>query len=144
MLLSIDGTFLVQILNFVAFWVLLNYLFIAPTRRAIEERQLLIATQHRQADDLRSQAAALQAQAASIIDEARRKTDEIMREAAARASAESHEIERRASEEAAAIVTLAHANVTAERDRAIAKQGPFVADLAKAMTQRALDLEGAA
>ena len=39
MLLSIDGTLLVQILNFVVFWVLLNFLFIAPTRRVIEERQ---------------------------------------------------------------------------------------------------------
>lgn len=141
MLLSIDGTFLVQILNFVAFWMLLNFLFIAPTRRAIEERQRVIATQRGQAAELLARVAAIEAQSAVVLDEARRKTDEIMREAAARASAEGHEIERRASEEAAAIVALAHANVASERAQAESKQAPFIAELARSMTRRALDLE---
>jgi F-type H+-transporting ATPase subunit b len=144
MLLSIDGTLLVQILNFVVFWVLLNYVFIAPTRKAIEERQRIIATQHREADDLRKQAAALQAQAAAIIDDARRRTAETMREAAARASVEVAEIERRAYEEAAATIARAQATVASELAQATAKQTPFVAELANSMVKRALDLEGAA
>src|ERR1700730_2838567 len=93
MLLSIDGTLLVQILNFVVFCVLLNFLFIAPTRRVIEERQRVIATQHREAEDLRKQAAALQEQADAIIDDARRRTAETMREAAVRASGRAREID---------------------------------------------------
>ena len=144
MLLSIDGTFLIQILNFVAFWVLLNWLFIAPTRRAIEERQRLIAGQYREAEDLRSRAAARRSQADSLIGESRLRTDEVMREAAARASAQTREIERKAAEEAAAAVALAHATVASERAQATEKQGPFVEELARAMTQRALGAEGAA
>lgn len=144
MLLSIDGTLLVQILNFVAFWVLLNFFFIAPTRKAIEERQRLVATQHREGDELRAQAAALRAQAAAILDEARRRTDEIMREAAARAAAETSAIEKRAAEEAAATVALAHASVASERAQASAKQAAFVSELARSMSQRALGIEGAA
>ena len=139
MLLSIDGTFLIQILNFVAFWVLLNVLFIAPTRRAIEERQQRISGTLRDADALRSQRVAIEAQAASILDDARKRTDEIMRTAAARASDEVRDIERRAAEDAAAAVALAHANVAAERSAAVEKQGPFITELAQAMTERALE-----
>ena len=144
MLLSIDGTFLVQILNFVVFWLLLNIVFIAPTRRAIEERLRLIATTQRESRELHERAAALQAEADALIDAARRRTDEIMREAAGRAAAESHDIERQASEEAAASVALAHAAVASERTRAAEKQGALIQELARAMVNRAVELEGAA
>lgn len=141
MLLSIDGTFLVQIVNFIAFWVLLNFLFIRPTRKAIEERLHLIATQQREAEELRVRAAALQAQADAILDGGRKKTDEIMRAAAASAAEESHRIERGAADEAAASVALAHATVASERTQATAKQAPFVKELARAMADRATGLE---
>jgi F-type H+-transporting ATPase subunit b len=144
MLLSIDGTFLVQILNFVVFWILLNIVFIAPTRRAIEERMRLIAATQREAREFQERAAALQAEADALIDAARRRTDEIMREAATRAAAESHDIERKASEEAAASVALAHAAVASERAHATEKQGPLVQELARAMVNRAVELEGVA
>ncbi len=141
MLLSFDGTLLVQILNFVVFWVLLNYLFIAPTRKAIEARQRFIAEQYAQADALAAQARDLQAQADATLDEARRTVDEAMRAAATQASDEVHAIERKASEEAAAAVTRAHATVEDERAQAISKQGPFVDELARTMAQRALSIE---
>jgi len=141
MLLSFDGTLLVQILNFVVFWVLLNYLFIGPTRRAIEARQRFIAEQYAQADALTAQARDAQAQADAILDEARRTVDEAMRAAATRASDEVHAIERKASEDATSTVTRAHATVADERSQAIAKQGPFVDELARSMAQRALSTE---
>ena len=144
MLLSIDGTFLIQILNFVVFWVLLNYLFIAPTRRAIEERQRYVSGQHKQGVELRARAAELRAQAAAIIDEARRRTGEIVREAAASAAAETNAIEKRSAEEAAARIALAHATVASEHSQASAKQSAFVTELAHTMSRRALDLNGAA
>jgi len=144
MLLTIDGTFIVQMLNFVVFGVLLNIVFIAPTRRAIEERMRIIAERQREARASREQAAALNAEAGALIDAARRRTDEIMREAAVRAAAESHDIERKASEEAAASVAHAHASVALERARATEKQGPLIEDLARAMVTRAVDMDGAA
>jgi F0F1-type ATP synthase membrane subunit b/b' len=144
MLLSIDGTFLVQILNFVAFWILLNFVFIAPTRRAIEERLRLIAATQRESRELHDRAAALQAEADALIDAARRRTDEIMREAATRAAAESLDIERKASDEAAASVALAHAAVASEKAHAMEKQGLLIQELARAMVDRAVELEGVA
>ncbi len=144
MLLSIDGTFLIQILNFVVFWILLNIVFIAPTRRAIEERLRLIAATQRESRELLERAAAIQAEADALIDAARRRTDDIMREAAGRAAAESRDIERAASEKAAASVALAHASVASERAHATEKQGALVQELARAMVHRAVELEGAA
>ncbi|HEY5093615.1 MAG TPA: ATP synthase F0 subunit B [Candidatus Eremiobacteraceae bacterium] len=144
MLLSIDGTFLAQMLNFVVFWLLLNFVFIAPTRRAIEERMRLIDEQHREAQTLRARAAALKAEADTLFDASRRRTDEIMREAAARAAEQVHEIERKSNDDAAASVTLAHATVALERAQAVEKQGMLVDDLARAMVKRAVGLEGAA
>jgi len=144
MLLTIDGTFLVQILNFVVFWVLLNYVFIAPTRRAIEERLRVITAAQRESRDLRERAAAVQAEADALIDAARRRTDEVMREASTRAAAESHEIERKASEQAAASVALAHAAVASERTQATEKQSALVQELARAMVNRAVEVESVA
>jgi F-type H+-transporting ATPase subunit b len=141
MLLSFDGTLLVQILNFVVFWVLLNYLFIAPTRRAIEARQQFIAEQYAQADALAAETRHLQAQADGFLDDARRTVDEAMRASAAQASDEAHAIERKASDEASATVARAHATVANERAQAIAKQGPFVDELARTMARRALSTE---
>lgn len=144
MLLTIDGTFLVQMLNFIVFGILLNIVFIAPTRRAIEVRMRIIADQQRDARAFREHADALKAEADAVIDAARRRTDEIIREAAARAAADAHTIERKASDEAAAHVALAHASVASERARATEKQGALVEDLARAMVLRAVDPDGAA
>lgn len=144
MLLTLDGTFLIQILNFVVFWVLLNWLFIAPTRRVIEERQRLIAGRYEEGRSLRGQAALLRAQAEEALDAARKRTGELVRDATSRAAAEADEIERRAATEAAATMQVAHATVAAERSDAVAKQGPFIADLSRAMADRALELDGVA
>ena len=141
MLLSIDGTFFVQILNFILFWVLLNYFFIAPTRRAIEQRQKYIADLYREGDELAAKAVAARAQADVNLGEARRKTEEAMRAAAAHAVDEAHIIERKAAEEAAASIALAHATVAAERRQALEKQQAFVTDLARSMVERATGFE---
>ncbi len=144
MLLTIDGTFLAQILNFILFWVLLNYLFIAPTRRAIEERSAYVAGLYKEGDAFEAEAASLQAQADAILHEARRQTDESMRAAAASAADEVHTIERKAADEAAATVQLAHATVASERRQALEKQQAFVTELAHSMVARATDAEHAA
>jgi F-type H+-transporting ATPase subunit b len=141
MLLSIDGTFLVQILNFIVFWVLLNYLFIGPTQRAIEQRRAYVEGLYREGDEMAAKAAALQAQADAIMNEARRRTDEAMRTASAQAADEAHVIERKAAEEAAASVALAHATVANERKEALEKQQAFVTELARSMVQRATGFE---
>lgn len=139
MLLQLDGTFLVQILNFIAFWVLLNYFFIAPTQRAIEARLRHIAEQHREGDELAARAKQLRGQTEEILGEARRKTEEIMRAAAMQAADETKAIENKALEEANAIVQLAHATAATERAQAVATQGPFVNELARSMVDKALN-----
>jgi F-type H+-transporting ATPase subunit b len=137
MLLSLDGTFLVQVLNFIVFWVLLNYFFIAPTRRAIEERQRYVANLYREGDELSGQARNLQREADKILAAARRRTEETMRDASVRASEETHMIERQAGEEAGATIALAQATVASERAAAREKQEAFINELARTMFDRA-------
>ena len=64
-----------------------------------------------------------------------------MRAAAAQAADESHLIERKTAEEAAASIALAHASVASERQQAVEKQQAFVTDLARTMVERATGFE---
>jgi F-type H+-transporting ATPase subunit b len=139
MLLSLDGTFLVQMLNFVIFWTLLNFVFIAPTRRAIQARQDRIAALNREAQAFNEAAASENHRAQGMLDDAAGRAREIIREAQERAASDAHAVERRSAEEAAAIVALAHATVAAERTTALEKQQPFIGELARAMIARATD-----
>jgi F-type H+-transporting ATPase subunit b len=143
MLLSLDGTFLLQILNFLAFWTLLNFLFIGPTQRAVAARQRHIAELYAKGDEYLAQAGALQAEAEAIYAEGRRATDEIMRGAASQASTEVRAIENKAVEEGSAIVQLAHTTVASERAKAVAAQGPFVQELARSMVAKAVNGDAA-
>ena len=144
MLLNLDGTFLIQMINFVIFWMLLNWLFIAPTRRAIDARLRYIATQYSEADELTSVADTLQAQTEAALDEGRRQTGTIMRETAAEADRIVRSIENAGMEEANAAVQLARATVAAEEARAVETQGPFVEELARTMVERATAIGSAA
>jgi F-type H+-transporting ATPase subunit b len=141
MLLSLDGTFLIQILNFIVFWALLNYLYIAPTRRTIEARQRYIAEQYEDAQNLRAQAAALRAQGEAILSGARRQADASLREAVAQADAEAHCMQQETQQKVDAIVAEAHAAASAEKAQAESGALPFVEELAREMSRRALAWE---
>jgi F0F1-type ATP synthase membrane subunit b/b' len=143
MLLSLDGTFLVQMANFVVFWILLNVLFIGPTRRVIQARQEKIAALNRETHALTEAAAAEDRRAQSVLDDASRRSREIIRLGQEESAGQALEIERRSLEEAAATVQVAHATVAAERRAALEKQQPFIAELARAMLVRATDFGSA-
>lgn len=144
MLLSLDGTFLIQMINFVVFWMLLNWLFIAPTRRAIDARQQYITTRFSEAEELDGVADTLRAQTENVLGEARRQTAAVLRETATEVERVVRGIENAAMEEANALVQLAHATVAAEQARAVEAQGPFVEELARTMVERATTLGSAA
>lgn len=140
MLLSFDGTLIVQILNFVVFWALLNYLFIAPTRRKIETRMRYIDQQYDECDRLTAEAQAINSQAEELLMQARRDTERTMRAAATHAAREVKALESKTAEEANAIVQLAVATVASERALAAADAAPFVESLAREMVDRAVGL----
>jgi len=137
MLIVPDGTIFIQILNFVVFWALLNYLFIRPTQKAIMERQRHIAEAHGEADALTAQAAQLQAEAEAIRAQAARRAQELLRKAAAEAAAQVKTIERETENTAAQIVAAARSAVEKERSVIVAAQQPFIAELARQMADRA-------
>jgi F-type H+-transporting ATPase subunit b len=138
MLLQLDGTFVVQIINFVLFWVLLNYLYIIPTRRAMEARRDYIAGLAADAERFEDEAGALIAQANAKLDQARRTADGIMRAAAADAASQVGAIETKTAERVNEIVMQARSTVEAERTKALAESTAFVRELAAQMAERAI------
>ncbi len=138
MLILPDGTLFVQLSNFVLFWTLLTFLFIRPTQRAINERQQYIAQLYHDADSYAAEAAALNRTAQQIVGDEARRSEELMRKAAADAARETKVIEKRAAAEAAAAVDRARAEVAAERLAVSIAQQPFVDELARTMADRAL------
>ena len=144
MLLAIDGTFLVQMVNFIIFWALLNFLFISPVRRSIAARQAYVAAQIADAAKFDEQARALRAQAEETLAHSRKRVEGLLRTAEAEADSEVSAIEKSTAERIDEIVRSAHSAVGEERTRAVARQGAFVDELARSMVDRALGLVGTA
>lgn len=138
MLLTLDGTFFIQMFNFIVFWMLLNIVFIEPTRRAIEARLRHIKQQYDESNEYKRRADSVVAHAEDILAQARRETDRFMRGAAADASAQVHAIEGKSAEEAGAIIRLAQATVASERAQTESDVTPFVDRLARDMLDRAV------
>ncbi|MBC5825696.1 MAG: ATP synthase F0 subunit B [Candidatus Eremiobacteraeota bacterium] len=138
MLILPDGTLFVQILNFVVFWMLLNFFFIRPTQRKIDERLRHVARQYEEADASAAQSAAIMEQASGIVRDAARRAEALMREAAGRAAKETSAIEKDAVAQAATATENARATVAAERDRAQAAALPLIGELAREMVTKAM------
>lgn len=85
MFLLPDGTFFVQLLNFAIFFVILNWVFLGPVRKAIEKRRAYIDSLSADYEKAQGEAADLRKAAAQVHAEARTESDAIV--ASARASA---------------------------------------------------------
>ncbi|MDQ2818029.1 MAG: hypothetical protein M3T49_07480, partial [Candidatus Eremiobacteraeota bacterium] len=101
MLIIPDATLLIQILNFVVFWMLLNLLFIRPTQRAIDQRLRYVAGLYAQADAHAAEAAGISGQAREVLSEAASRAQLVLKEATARAAKETADVEAQSAAEAA-------------------------------------------
>ena len=72
MFLSIDGTFIVQLINFAIFFAILNVVFMRPVSRAIVARREYINSVTNDYDRYQAETKALRTQAESIRAAARR------------------------------------------------------------------------
>jgi F-type H+-transporting ATPase subunit b len=135
--LSLDGTALVQIVDFIVFLIALNIVFMRPVGAAIAKRRAYLNSL---ASDIESAAAdekALHAQAEAKRAAARRDADEAIAKARAAAQAEAAEITAAASVKAAGIVDDAQRAVAAEVATARTKESEIVASLAQTLLDRA-------
>jgi F-type H+-transporting ATPase subunit b len=132
------GTMLVQFINFVIFFAILNVVFIRPVSKAIVKRREYINSVTNDYDRYQAEAHELRTQAESIRAAARREAEQFLAQERARASNEAGNIAAESNAKAAEIVAQADRTVAAELQAARANEPQTVRELADLMVQRAL------
>lgn len=141
MLLSIDGTLIVQLVNFIVFLLILNVIFTKPVGAAIAKRRAFIdgiASDIAQFElDLKS----LRTQADERVATARRAGDALVAQTRAEAQNAANSIIADHQAQAAAIVDEAQATVGLEIAQARLSEPAAVESLARTMLERAVGPE---
>lgn len=138
MFLQIDGTFVVQLINFAIFFAILNVVFMRPVSKAIIARRDYINSVTNDYDRYQAERNALCAEAESIRAAARREAEHALSKTRAEASNEAAAIASQYAQQAAQKVEEAHRTVEAELQTARANEAQTAAELADLMVERTL------
>lgn len=136
MFLRVDGTLVVQLVNFAIFFALLNVVFLRPVGRAIAKRRQYIDGLVSDYDRYQAEAQKLRAEAEAIRAEARRKAEQIVAAARATASNETAEISARYAQQAKNTTDAARSAAAEELQSARANENDVVRGLADVMLER--------
>lgn len=138
--LSIDwhGTALVQLLNFVIFFAILNVVFTRPVGRAIAKRREYINSLTGDYDRYQAEGNALRMQAEAIRAAARREAEQLVAQARAEASNESAKLSTEFAHQASEKVRAAHETVETEVRAARSNEQHTVRELADEIFARAV------
>ena len=134
-------TALFTLANTVALFLVLKRFLFQPVMKVIEDRQQEIDSMFREAEDARSQAAALQSDYQQKLSAAQQTSDRMVKEAAARATARQEEILRQAGAEAAAMLEKANADIAQEKKKAINDAKDEISDIALAIAGKVVGRE---
>jgi len=141
MLLSLDGTLVVQLVNFVVFLVILNAIFLRPVGAAIARRRAYINGVAADIEQFESDIRSLRAQAENQRAVARREVDGVIAEARSTAQGEAASIVGDHQLQASALIAEAQATVALEVKAAKAEEEAIVTSLARTMLERAVGPE---
>jgi F-type H+-transporting ATPase subunit b len=144
MLLSLDGTLVVQLVNFLIFLVILNAIFLRPVGQKIVERRAYIDGLYADIETYQAQVTELQAQAAATVADARRAAEAGIARARVSAQSEVADILADHQVQASAIVAEAQATVGLEVAQARLGEAAVVDAIAHTMLERAVGPELAA
>lgn len=136
MFLRVDGTLVVQLVNFAIFFALLNVVFLRPVGRAIAKRRQYIDGLVSDYDRYQAEAQKLRAEAEAIRAEARRKAEQTVAAARATASNETAEISARYARQAKSTTDAARSAAAQELEGARANENDVVRGLADVMLER--------
>ncbi|HEV2261401.1 MAG TPA: hypothetical protein VGR69_03815 [Candidatus Rubrimentiphilum sp.] len=136
--LSVDGTAIVQLLNFAIFFAILNVVFMRPVARAIAKRREYINSVTADYDRYQAEGAALRTQAEAIRAAARREAEHALAAARAQVSNEAAAISTDYGRQASELVQQAERQVEKELEAARASSAPLVGELAGSILARAL------
>jgi len=136
--LCIDGTLVVQLINFAIFFAVLNVVFLRPVARAIMKRRDYINSLVSDYERYQSDAQKLRAQAEEIRSAARRDAEHEVAAGRAQASNEAAEISTRYVAQAHSITETAQKTARAELDGARAQESEAVRRLAGLVLERVM------
>ena len=142
MFLQLDGTFIVQLINFAIFFAILNFVFIRPVSRAIVARREYINSVTNDYDRYQAEAKSVRAQAESIRAAARREAEATLTKARADASNEAAALSTQYGQQATQTIEAAHRTVESELQAARANEAQRARELADLMLERTLSGTG--
>lgn len=142
MLLQIDGTLVLQLINFAIFFALVNVLFMKPVREAIEKRQAYIAGILADEEAALAQSRTLEGQAEAKRAAARREADARLTKARAEAGAEADDILSQNADVASMHIEKAQQTVAAEVATLREQEPRIVVELSELMLGKALGEAG--
>jgi F-type H+-transporting ATPase subunit b len=137
-LLSLDGTLWVQLINFLIFLLVLNAIFLRPVGAAIAKRRAYIDGVSADIVQYEADIKSLETQAEERRAAARRESDAAAAVVRAAAQNEAATITAEYTARAAAIIDEAHATVARELAAARQTDEQIVASLADTLLERAL------
>lgn len=138
MFLSFDGTFWVQLVNFVIFYAILNVVFLRPVQRAIVKRREYIDSLTHDYDRAQAQASELRAEAEQVRAGARRESDHILAEARNDGGNEAAKIASDYAMRVQSIVEDAHRIVAGEVEAVRPREAALAGELAESIVGRVL------
>ncbi|MBC5815831.1 MAG: ATP synthase F0 subunit B [Candidatus Eremiobacteraeota bacterium] len=136
MFLQPDGTFWIQLLNFVIFFALLNLVFLRPVSAAIKKRRDYINGVTRDYEAYKAEAGKLKAQEDAVLAGARREAELTLGKERAEISNETATLAAQYNEQVNRQVEQAHETVAGELAAARSKEDKTVRELADMMLDR--------
>jgi F-type H+-transporting ATPase subunit b len=137
-MLTINGTLLVQLVNFIVFLAILNVIFFKPVGAAIARRRAYIDGLKHDIEQLQGDVRSLRGQAEQHRIAARRQAEEAIHAARVDTAKETDAVVIGAQDRAAEINRQAHAEVATEIEAARRDEPRIVQSLADEMLGRAL------
>ena len=138
MLLSLDGTLVVQLINFLVFLVVLNAIFLKPVGAAIAKRRAYIDGVSRDIEQYESDVKMLRMQAEERRAAARREADAVIAQARSQGQTEAATVSADHMSRALQITEEAEAAVAQEIVQARQNEQQIVESLADTLLNRAL------
>lgn len=134
--LSLNGTLVIQLINFAIFFAVLNVVFLRPVAAAIRRRREYINSLASDYERYQAEARQLREEAEDVRAAARRAAEHHLSAARAQASNEAAEIASRFSQQAQSRVEQAHQTVHAELETARSGESQIVRQIADLMLER--------
>ncbi len=137
-MIDINVTLIMTILNFVILLVILRIILFKPVTKFLDERARTIADSLRLAEENKKRAEEISVEKDAIITDTRRKASEIIDKATVNAHEESHEIIRKAREETQTILASAQKELAEEAGRVKRALRAEVSEMVVAIAEKVL------